>query len=51
MHSLMKQSTGQELEGDMNPLIVYELLQGYSTDRSLIDHAHKPKLKSFATSF
>lgn len=47
----MKQSTGQELEGDINPLIVYELFQGYSTDWSLFAHAHKTEVEKLCDQF
>lgn len=51
VRSLMKQSTGQELEGDINPLIVYELFQGYSTDWSLFAHAHKTEVERLCDEF
>lgn len=51
VRSLMKQSTGQELEGDINPLIVYELFQGYSTDWSLFAHAHKTEVEKLCDEF
>lgn len=51
VRSLMKQSTGQELEGDINPLIVYELFQRYSTDWSLFAHAHKAEVEKLCDQF
>lgn len=51
VRSLMMQSTGQELEGDINPLIVYDLFQGYSTDWSLYAHAHKTEVEKLCDQF
>lgn len=48
---LMKQSTGQELEGDINPLIVYELFQGYSIDWSFFAQAHKTEVEKLCDEF